>query len=113
VAALPLSDSELRFLTALIEHNVRFMIAGLSAAALQGAPVVTQDVGLWFEDISDEKIRKALRDVGATHIPPFNLNPPMFVSAGAELFDIVLNMSGLRSFEDELKEIACGLRERI
>jgi len=25
----------------------------LSAAALQDAPVVTQDVDLWFEDLSD------------------------------------------------------------
>jgi hypothetical protein len=104
VAALPLSDDELRFLDALIEHGVRFMVVGLSAAALQGAPVVTQDVDLWFEDIGDERIRKALRDIGATYIPPLNLNPPMFVGTGAAMFDIVLTMSGLRSFSEELRE---------
>jgi hypothetical protein len=44
VAALPLGESELRFLEALLTRRVRFMVVGLSAAAMQGAPVVTQDV---------------------------------------------------------------------
>ena len=43
----PLTERELRFLRELVRHNVRFLIVGLSAAALQGAPVVTQDVDLW------------------------------------------------------------------
>lgn len=54
--ALPLSESELRLLASLVRHRVRFMVVGLSAAALQGAPVVTEDVDLWFEDLSDPKL---------------------------------------------------------
>ena len=36
---LPLSESELRLLESLLRHKIRFMVVGLSAAALQGAPV--------------------------------------------------------------------------
>lgn len=104
MAALPLGENELRFLSALLERGVRFMVVGLSAAAIQGAPVVTQDVDLWFEDLSDDRIRKALREVGAAYVPPLHLNPPMFAGGGIELFDIVLTMSGLGAFKEELRE---------
>ena len=99
----PLSDKELRFLRGLIERDVHFMVVDLSAAALQGAPVVTQDVDLWFEDLSDPRIREAARHVGAAYVPQFNLNPPMFAGAGTELFDIVLTLQGLGSFEEEVR----------
>ena len=47
-APLPFAESEIRLLTALLCARVRFMVVGLSAATMQGAPVVTQDVDLWF-----------------------------------------------------------------
>ena len=101
MAAPPLSESELRFLRALRRRKVRFMVVGLSAAALQGAPVVTQDVDLWFEDLSDPGILDALREVRGAYIPPSHLNPPMFAGGGLELFDIVLTMHGLGTFAEE------------
>jgi hypothetical protein len=70
VAAPSLNASELRFLRALLRRKVRFMVVGLSAAALQGAPVVTQDVDLWFENLSDPRIGEALREVDAAYVPP-------------------------------------------
>ena len=103
MAAPTLSESERRFLAALLRHKVRFIVVGLSAAALQGAPVVTQDVDLWFEDLHDPRLTKALRNVGAAYVPPSILNPPMFAGAGTELFDIVLRMDGLGTFRDELR----------
>jgi hypothetical protein len=111
VAAPPLSESELRFLRALRRRKVRFMIVGLSAAALQGAPVVTQDVDLWFEDLTDPRIGEALREVGAAYIAPSHLNPPMFAGGGVELFDIVLTMHGLGPFAEEVRnclEVSLG-----
>jgi hypothetical protein len=45
-APLPFAESEVRLLTALLKARIRFMVVGLSAATLQGAPVVTQDVDL-------------------------------------------------------------------
>jgi hypothetical protein len=102
VAAPSLNESELRFLRALLKRKVRFMVVGLSAAALQGAPVVTQDVDLWFEDLADPRIREALREVDGAYAPPSLQNPPMFVGAAVELFDIVLTMHGLGTFAEEL-----------
>ena len=100
--ALPLSDAEIRLLDSLVRHGVEFMIVGLSAAALQGAPTVTEDVDLWFENLHDPKLRAALREVGAAYVPAFELNPPMLAGAGAQLFDIVLRMDGLRPFAEEI-----------
>jgi hypothetical protein len=102
-ARLPFSESELRLLRSLLQHKVRFMVVGLSAATLQGAPVVTQDVALWFENLGAEEITRALQAVGAAYIPPSILNPPMLAGAGAELFDIVLRMDGLGTFADVLR----------
>ena len=102
-APLPFSESELGLLSSLLKHNVRFMIVGLSAATLQGAPVVTQDVDLWFEKLGDDTISRALREVGAAYVPPSINNPPMLAGAGAELFDIVIRMDGLGTFAEEVK----------
>jgi hypothetical protein len=79
------------------------MVVGLSAATLQGAPVVTQDVDLWFEDLGEPKISRALQEVGAAYVPPSINNPPMLAGKGAELFDIVIRMDGLGTFADEIR----------
>ncbi|PWU21458.1 MAG: hypothetical protein C5B50_01660 [Verrucomicrobia bacterium] len=102
-APLPFSESELRLLKALLKRKVRFMVVGLSAATLQGAPVVTQDVDLWFEHLGEQKMTDALREVGAAYVPPSAINPPMLAGAGSELFDVVLRMDGLGNFADEVK----------
>ena len=98
---LPFSEDEIRLLDTLLKHKVRFMVVGLSAAALQGAPVVTQDVDLWFEKLGEDKISLALREVGAAYVPPSINNPPMLAGAGSELFDIVIRMDGLGTIEAE------------
>lgn len=79
------------------------MVVGLSAATLQGAPVVTQDVDLWFENLGEPKMSSALQEVGAAYVPPSIHNPPMLAGKGAELFDIVIRMDGLGTFADEIK----------
>lgn len=96
-----LTERELRFMRSLVDHQVRFLIVGLSAAALQGAPVVTQDVDLWFERLDDPKLTAALLNVGGAYVAPTMLTPPMLAGEGLELFDLVLSMSGLESFEVE------------
>ncbi len=102
-APLPFSESERRLLSVLLKRKVRFMVVGLSAATLQGAPVVTQDVDLWFEKLGEEKISRALQEVGAAYVPPSVHNPPMLAGAGSELFDIVIRMDGLGTFAEEIK----------
>ena len=102
-APLPFSESEQRLLQTLLKRKVRFMVVGLSAATLQGAPVVTQDVDLWFEHLGEPKISLALQEVGAVYVPPSKFNPPMLAGPGAELFDIVIRMDGLGDFADEIR----------
>ncbi|MCB9783943.1 MAG: hypothetical protein H6751_13340 [Candidatus Omnitrophica bacterium] len=100
-------DREIEFLTELVFHKVDFMIVGLSAAALQGAPVVTQDIDLWFKDLSDIRIQKALEKVGGTYIPPIHQNPPLLGGPSMGLFDVVMHMHGLGDFENEKENIVC------
>ncbi len=95
------TEREARFLRELARNRVRFMIVGLSAAALQGAPVVTQDVDLWFRNPEDPRIRTVLKRVGGAYVPPIGLNPPAFAGEGVEMFDIVLTMHGLADFDSE------------
>jgi len=110
-APLPFSEAKRRLLQHLLKRKVRFMVVGLSAATLQGAPVVTQDVDLWFENLGDPKMSRALLEVGAAYVPPSINNPPMLAGEGAELFDVVIRMDGLGTFADELKnclDVALG-----
>jgi hypothetical protein len=97
------SRKEIAFLRELARQNVEFMLVGAAAAALQGAPVVTQDVDLWFEDLKDPGIPTALRKSGGIMVPSIGQNPPTFAGDAVKLFDIVLTMHGLKSFAEEKK----------
>jgi hypothetical protein len=102
VAEVPIfSSKEQAFLRALVDNNVEFMLVGLSAATLQGAPVVTQDIDLWFKDLNDPAFHRSIQEVDGTYIPPFQHHPPALVGASLELFDIVTHMTGLGSFDEE------------
>ena len=96
------TEKELLFLRELVRQGVAFMVVGLSAAALQGAPAVTQDIDLWFKDLADPKLKKALERVGGLYIPPTGTTPPMLAGRSVALFDIVLTMDGLKDFDTEL-----------
>jgi hypothetical protein len=100
---VPFTDKEARFLQALVEEGVEFLVVGLAAAALQGAPAVTQDIDLWFRDLKDPRLRKALRRAGASYIPPAADHPPLLAGGDAALFDVVTHMHGLRSFAAEAR----------
>ena len=58
---LPFTDNEAAFLAELTNTGVEFMIVGLSAALLQGAPAVTQDIDLWFKDLQDPGAKRIWR----------------------------------------------------
>jgi hypothetical protein len=101
--SLIFGDREAEFLKELVRQKVEFMIVGLSAAALQGAPVVTQDIDLWFRTLPDPGLEKALKKMRGAYVPPTARNAPMFAGRGIELFDIVLTMDGLGEFDEEKK----------
>lgn len=101
--ALIFGDQEVAFLRELVRRKAPFMVVGLSAAALQGAPVVTQDIDLWFKDLSHPGVKAALKKVDGVYVPQIYQNPPMFAGRAMNLFDIVMTMSGLEDFDEEYR----------
>jgi hypothetical protein len=95
------TDKEVGFLKELVANGVPFMVVGLSAAALQGAPMVTQDVDLWFRDLSHPGLRKALRKVGGVLTPAVGLHPPVLAGESVRCFDVVLTVHGVGDFDAE------------
>ncbi len=79
------------------------MIVGLSAAALQGAPVVTPDIDLWFRKLPDPRLERALKKVHGIYVPATTSTAPMLAGEGIELFDVVLTMHGIGGFDEEKK----------
>lgn len=104
VKNLIFNKNEIRFLRELVRFKVDFMIIGLSAAALQKAPVVTQDVDLWFADLDDPQLIKALKKVKSFYVPPMGNNPPMFAGDNVKLFDIVTHVHGLGEYAKVKKQ---------
>ena len=98
------TDREAAFLRELVRQKVDFLIVGLSAATLQGAPAVTQDIDLWFRDLGQPGLRKALEKVGGAFVPATAYTPPRLAGDAVALFDIVIHMHGLRSFAEEAAE---------
>lgn len=96
-----LTPAERLLLEALSRRGLRFMIVGMGAAVIEGAPVATQDLDLWIEHIDDERVRQAAADAGGFWISGFGLQPPSFGGPGLERIDVVLTVHGLRAFADE------------
>lgn len=96
-----LTPAERALLAALNRLGVGYMVIGLSAAVLQGAPVTTQDIDLWFERPGDESLREAARLAGGFWIPVFGLGPSGFGGDGLDRVDVVLTAHGLDPFAVE------------
>jgi len=101
--ALALEPSERAFLEALQRLGVRYLIVGMSAALLQGARGVTEDIDLWFERLDEPAIGEAARSANGFWISGnFGMRPPGLGGLGLEdRFDVVLTASGLDSFATE------------
>ena len=98
-----LTAGEKRLLEALRTSGVRFMIVGLSAAVLQGANAATRDIDVWFEDLEDPRIARAIREAGGIWISGFfGARPPQIGGdAIGDRLDVVTHMHGLGAFSDE------------
>ncbi|MDX2012019.1 MAG: hypothetical protein SFW67_17635 [Myxococcaceae bacterium] len=93
-----LTDGERKFLLALTELGVPFLVVGMSAALLQGARGATEDIDLWFERADDPRIHEAAHRAGGFWVT--RAQPPL-LGGMSERFDVVLSMSGLGSFAEE------------
>ena len=104
MAESPFTKREIRFLRELVRLKVDFMIIGMSAAVLQGAPPGTVDIDLWFKDLSDVKLTAALKKTKTIYVPPVGDNPPMFAGDNVEIFDIVTHVHGLGEYAEVKKK---------
>jgi hypothetical protein len=98
-----LTVAERAFLVELDRLGVRFMVVGMSGALIQGARGATEDIDLWFEDLTDIRIGNAARASGGIWISgSFGMGPPRLGGkALSERFDVVTHMSGLGDFGSE------------
>lgn len=96
-----LNAAERKLLAALTQRGVPFILVGMGAALIEGAPVATQDIDLWFPDASDPRIPLAATDAGGFWISGFGMQPPSFGGPDLERIDVVLTVHGLDSFEEE------------
>lgn len=99
-----LTPAERALFAALHARGVRFLIIGLGAAVLEGAPVATQDIDLWLERLDGEVLSLAAKDAGGFWVPAFGMQPPGFGGDGLSRIDVVLTAHGLRRFADEYSE---------
>ena len=96
-----LTSAERALLEALNALGVRFLIVGMGAALLEGAPGTTQDIALWFGAIDAERLSEAAQKAGGWYTPGFGLQPPALGGEGLDRVDVVLTASGLDTFEIE------------
>ena len=95
-----LTPAERALFRALHDRGVRFLVVGLSAAVLEGAPIATQDIDVWLEKL-DERVALAAADASAFWVSGFGVQPPAFGGQGLERLDVVLTAHGLADFDTE------------
>ena len=96
-----LTPAERALFDALTRRGVPFLIVGMGAAVLEGAPIATQDLDVWFAQVDDEAIRRAAADAGGFWISGFGMQPPAFGGDGLARIDVVLTAHGLEAFAVE------------
>jgi hypothetical protein len=98
-----LTPAERALLDALTELGVPYLIVGMSAALIEGAPGTTQDLALWFGRLDPDRLTEAARRAGGVYTSGFGIQPPAVGGEGLDRIDIVLTASGLDSFEEEFR----------
>lgn len=96
-----LTSAERALLEALNALSVRYLIVGMGAALIEGAPGTTQDLDLWFERLDAAELREAARRAGGLYTSGLGLQPPAVGGEGLDRIDLVPTASGLESFAQE------------
>ena len=100
--AFALTAAERKLFEALNARGIRFLIIGLSAAVLEGAPIATQDIDIWLERV-DDRLGQAAADAGGFWTSGFGAQPPALGGADLERLDVVLTAHGLGDFDTEYR----------
>ena len=98
-----LTPAERALLEALNALGVRYLLVGMGAALIEGAPGTTQDIDLWFDRIDEGQLREAARRAGGLYTAGFGSQPPAVGGEGLDRVDLVLTASGLEPFEEEFR----------
>ena len=98
-----LTAAERALFEALDALGVRYLIVGMGAALIEGAPGTTQDLDLWFGRIDDDRLREAAHKAGGFYMSGFGQQPPALGGEGLDRVDVVLTASGLESFDSEFR----------
>ena len=97
-----LTPAERALLQALNALGIPYLIVGMGAALIGGAPGTTQDIDLWFGSIDGQRLSEAAQRAGAAYTSGFGVQPQGFAGHGLDRIDIVLTASGLDRFDREL-----------
>ena len=112
-----LTSAERALLEALNALGVRYLIVGMGAALIEGAPGTTQDIDLWFDNLDAVELREAARRAGGLYTSGLGLQPPAVGGEGLDRIDLVITASGLESFEQEFARARVyeldGVRVRV
>jgi predicted nucleotidyltransferase len=101
VFELVLTPAERALFEALNSRGVRYLIMGMGAALLEGAPGTTQDLDLWFGSIDEARLRDAATEAGGIYTSGFGMQPPAIGGKDLDRVDLVFLPSGLDSFDQE------------
>lgn len=96
-----LTPAERALFEALNALGVRYLIVGMGAALIEGAPGTTQNLDLWFGHLDGTQLSEAARRAGGLYTSGIGVQPPALGGEGLDRVDIVLTASGLDSFERE------------
>src|SRR5262245_34519361 len=77
-----LTPAERALFRALDREAIRYVVIGMGAAMIEGAPVTTQDLDLWLERTEDDRLRRAAAEAGGFWISGFGMQPPAFGGPG-------------------------------
>ena len=112
-----LTSAERALLEALNALGVRYLIVGMGAALIEGAPGTTQDIDLWFDNLDAVELREAARRAGGLYTSGLGLQPPAVGGEGLDRIDLVITAPGLESFEQEFARARAyeldGVRVRV
>ena len=96
-----LTPAERALLEALNALGVPYLIVGMAAALLEGAPGTTQGLDLWFGRLDEERLGEVAQRAGGVYTPGSGLQPPAIGGEGLDRVGLVLSASGLDSFDRE------------
>jgi hypothetical protein len=91
-----------KFLTALKSHKVAFMLVGNSAAALQGAKVVTEDFDVWLPRLDFWQLASIARSLGGFALFTEHHGVQVYLADKTPV-DIILSVTGIEPFEKVIK----------